>query len=40
MKFINKLAGCFLLFIGVSAQTHAQGKPIDLMSPNGELKTI
>jgi alpha-glucosidase len=38
MKFINKLAGCFLLFIGVSTQMHAQGKPIDLMSPNGELK--
>ncbi len=38
MNSINKPAGCFLLFMGFATQLHAQAKPIDLMSPNGELK--
>ncbi len=38
MNLINKLAGCFILFLGLSAGVHAQVTPIDLLSPNGGLK--
>jgi len=38
MNLINKLAGCFILFLGLSTQLYAQGKLINLMSPNGEIK--
>ncbi len=38
MNFINKLTGCFILFQALISQLHAQGKSIDLKSPNGELK--
>lgn len=38
MNLINKHAICFTLFLKLSFQLYAQGKPIDLISPNGELK--
>jgi alpha-glucosidase len=38
MKLINKFLCCVLLFSGSAIQLFAQGKPIDLTSPNGELK--
>ncbi|SDE03094.1 alpha-glucosidase [Mucilaginibacter pineti] len=37
MNFFNKIAGCLIL-LGISAQINAQTKPIELASPNGELK--
>jgi alpha-glucosidase len=38
MKLINKFVCCVLLFSGSAIQLFAQSKPIDLTSPNGELK--
>jgi alpha-glucosidase len=38
MNFMNKMFACLILFFGVSSQLSAQPKPIELMSPNGELK--
>jgi alpha-glucosidase len=38
MKLINKFVCCVLLFSGSAIQLLAQSKPIDLTSPNGELK--
>ncbi|MET4080915.1 alpha-glucosidase [Pedobacter sp. UYP30] len=38
MNLINKIAACFILLAGLSAQLYAQSKPIDLASPNGEIK--
>lgn len=38
MNLINKHAICFILLLKLSFQLYAQGKPIDLTSPNGELK--
>jgi alpha-glucosidase len=38
MNLIDKLTCCFLLTIGLSTQLHAQGKLIELTSPDGELK--
>ena len=38
MNLINKFTACFVLFLALAIQTFAQNKPIDLMSPNGQLK--
>lgn len=38
MNLINKFTGCFILFLGLATQIFAQGKPIDLLSPNGVIK--
>ncbi|WP_299290314.1 glycoside hydrolase family 97 protein [uncultured Mucilaginibacter sp.] len=38
MNLINKSTACFVLFLALAIQTFAQNKPIDLMSPNGQLK--
>lgn len=38
MNLTNKIAVCFLILSGLSAQLHAQNKPIDLASPNGGIK--
>ena len=38
MNLINKFTACFVLFLALAIQTFAQSKPIDLMSPNGQLK--
>ncbi len=38
MHLINKFTRCFILFLGLSTHLQAQGKPIDLMSPDGQIK--
>jgi len=38
MNLINKITGCFILFLGLSTHLQAQGKPMDLMSPDGQIK--
>jgi len=38
MKLINKIACCVLLLSASSMKLHAQGKSINLTSPNGEIK--
>ncbi|MBE9661898.1 glycoside hydrolase family 97 protein [Mucilaginibacter myungsuensis] len=38
MKLISKLLCCALVLFGCTVQVYAQGKAIDLASPNGELK--
>lgn len=38
MNLIKKITGCCILYLGLSTHLHAQGKPIDLLSPNGEIK--
>jgi len=38
MHLINKFTRCFILFLALATQLYAQGKSIDLMSPNGEIK--
>ena len=38
MKHINKFACCLLLFCGLAVQLFSQNNPIDLVSPNGEIK--
>jgi hypothetical protein len=38
MNLIKKLTVCCILFMGLPTQLYAQRKPIDLLSPNGEIK--
>ena len=40
MNLIKKLTKCFILFLGLWTQAYAQGRSIDLMSPNGGLKVV
>jgi len=37
-NLIKRLTGYCILFLGLSTQLYAQRKPIDLVSPNGEIK--
>ncbi len=38
MNLINKFTECFIMFLALATQIQAQVKPIDLLSPNGEIK--
>ncbi|WP_214071709.1 glycoside hydrolase family 97 protein [Mucilaginibacter sp. dw_454] len=38
MKFLNKFVCCISLLLIATIQLHAEGKPINLVSPNGEIK--
>jgi len=38
MNLINKFTRCFILFLALATQIQAQVKPIDLLSPNGNIK--
>ncbi|MGY3052554.1 alpha-glucosidase [Pedobacter sp. UYEF25] len=38
MNLINKIAFFFIMLTGLSFQLYSQSKPIDLASPNGEIK--
>ncbi len=40
MNLTNKFTKCFILFLGLATQLQAQIKPIDLLSPNGEIKVF
>ncbi len=38
MNLINKSVRCIILFLGLLTQLYSQSNPIDLLSPNGEIK--